>query len=245
MYICVVIFNLLLSERNKSQDLSSNWCVKFSGAPGAKPTIRLFWFGFKSSQDITRTKAPRYYFSFSLTYLSVFPPSHPLFSLSLFPSLFHSLWFYFSQYLSFPFCLLLTLSVCLSLSFSFSTFSFIPLSIFLSCLSPLFSFLSHSLFTPVFSLLSSSFVSNCLCSLFFLFLVPLTHTHTHTHIYIYIYMYISILEMTSLMTSSLLLPKYLACLNYLTSMVCEMGDKWLYNCCFVGVLLPGSVLSST
>ena len=37
------------------------------------------------------------------------------------------------------------------------------------------------------------------------------------------------------MSSFLLLWKCLACLVHLTWVVCEMEDKWLYSCCFVGL----------
>ena len=38
---------------------------------------------------------------------------------------------------------------------------------------------------------------------------------------------------TSLMSLSLLLHQCPACLLRLTWVVCEMGEKWLYSCCFV------------
>ena len=46
---------------------------------------------------------------------------------------------------------------------------------------------------------------------------------------------------TSLMSSSLLLQQYPACLVRLTSIVFVMGGRWLYSWCFVGVLPPGLV----
>ena len=39
------------------------------------------------------------------------------------------------------------------------------------------------------------------------------------------------------MRLSLLLQQYPACLPHLIWKACEMGGKWLYNCCYVEFLL--------
>ena len=56
---------------------------------------------------------------------------------------------------------------------------------------------------------------------------------------------------TLLMSLSLFLQQCLACLVCLTWVVCEMGGKWLYGCCFVGCCLqdlfktPHSILCTS
>ena len=44
---------------------------------------------------------------------------------------------------------------------------------------------------------------------------------------------------TLMMSSSLLLQQYPACLVWLTLIIFVMGGRWPYNCCFVGCCLQG------
>ena len=53
--------------------------------------------------------------------------------------------------------------------------------------------------------------------------------------------YAGVHRSTSLMSSSLLLQQCPACLVRLTCIVFEMGGRWPYSWCFVGVLPPGLV----